>query len=68
MQSGSTYTVIKSQGVFQIGMTLTLLGIKNECAYFWSHQPILGIQEVKIDLNIVDQILQLQDYRIINFI
>jgi len=67
VETGTTLVVIKSQGFFKEGMTFTCVGIKGDCAYLWSHDQTFSTYEIKVNLDVIKNIMRKQDYRILRF-
>ncbi len=53
MEAGSTYVVIRNEGILERGMTFSFLACENDFIYLWAHQPILNMNEFKFDLETI---------------
>ena len=53
MESGSTFTVIREEGILKKGMTFSFLANEGDFIYLWAHKPIHGLNQIKFDKDVI---------------
>ena len=53
MESGSTFVVIRNEGILEKGMTFSFLAREGDFIYLWAHTPIHGLSQIKFAIETI---------------
>ena len=53
MESGSTFVVVRDEGVLERGMIFSFLAQEGDFIYLWAHKPMHGINQIKFSIETI---------------